>query len=765
MEGQGDLIMRTSYVALTLILAGINGTAFGQANFAPPAVGDTSNAALEDRNEALVLRLVNEVFASGDQAAAAQIVSADAVVHGKQDSTGVAGVLALFNDAMMRIPNAKAVVKHSGADGDFVAVQAHVTATPGNENSGEQWIDFFRLRDGKVVEAWLSSNEAKPSVSGHSQFSDDYVPRARAGKLTEAQEQANLVPHVQSRREGGYTSREVFEKYWAKDFKQHATNLADGSEAMWAMMARNLAAAAAPPPAAQQPAGGPPGGGPMQIQVIAFLSDDDLVWEIASVGSGTYLTDIYRMADNLVVEHYEVPPGLGPAPGGVATPVAGFRPPQGASGLKIDQVTIQTGSPSEGRGKPATTNNRPIVGPSSGTAGDVFGARDGNAPKGYTPLPRDLFNSNDFYADKDLWSDPRYFRCASPGALEAYWENANDNTSFGFNRTGTDFPRTAAWGKCENDIPLEDIVSPYKYTTAQQHYAALLAEARSRGGPTRHTYADLPRWNGVYAKYGFGEGLSAYWYRVSAIQASTYLKLLTPEYQQRMVQQMYHTGKSNAPVYPGAYCWPEGYMRRWFAFSEWVTLVPEMAQFMTTMSEPIPTQAMIGQTFDMSGSSPNLLGDVRQWYGDVIGFWDGDVLITWRSNIKGWLAHGWFEWSNEMQAIEIYSPIVARDDGRFVGINHEAILYDPKALAKPVRISQNWEWSGTLEGPAYRMDWRVCNQTLFPTNGRQTPESPGKTIQYDIPDWSNRPWAQIWEKYFEKGMKKPEGTNPLAGFE
>ena len=41
-----------------------------------------------------------------------------------------------------------------------------------------------------------------------------------------------------------------------------------------------------------------------------------------------------------------------------------------------------------------------------------------DVPKDYKPLPRDIFTSTDFYADKALWSDPRYFRCNSPQATE-----------------------------------------------------------------------------------------------------------------------------------------------------------------------------------------------------------------------------------------------------------------------------------------------------------------------------------------------------------
>ncbi len=33
---------------------------------------------------------------------------------------------------------------------------------------------------------------------------------------------------------------------------------------------------------------------------------------------------------------------------------------------------------------------------------------------------------------------------------------------------------------------------------------------------------------------------------------------------------------------------------------------------------------------------------------------------------------------------------------------------------------------------------------------------PGQTIQYEVPDMYGRPWAHIWEEYFEKGMQKPK---------
>ena len=111
--------------------------------------------------------------------------------------------------------------------------------------------------------------------------------------------------------------------------------------------------------------------------------------------------------------------------------------------------------------------------------------------------------------------------------------------------------------------------------------------------------------------------------------------------------------------------------------------------------------------------------DVPRWYGETIGFWDSDTLITWTSNIQGWKVHGAFEYSNKMQTIEIYTP--NRDaDGKFLGLNHEAIFYDPEALVEPVRIVRNFvKTSGFEEGDPYV--FIECVQTIFPVNGPATP--------------------------------------------
>src|SRR6266550_2934445 len=42
-------------------------------------------------------------------------------------------------------------------------------------------------------------------------------------------------------------------------------------------------------------------------------------------------------------------------------------------------------------------------------------------PAGMQALPLDLFTSKNFYKDKNLWSDKRYFRCNTPRQITDIW--------------------------------------------------------------------------------------------------------------------------------------------------------------------------------------------------------------------------------------------------------------------------------------------------------------------------------------------------------
>jgi len=198
-------------------------------------------------------------------------------------------------------------------------------------------------------------------------------------------------------------------------------------------------------------------------------------------------------------------------------------------------------------------------------------------------------------------------------------------------------------------------------------------------------------------------------------------------------------------------------MRRWHEAATWewdIMVTPSLVQILAGVADNFITNIHIGREFKMDGTVPHLGPQVPRWYGETIGFWDKDTLITWTSNIQGWMVHGAFEYSNKMQTIEIYSP--NRDaNGKFIGLNHEAIFYDPEALVQPVRIVRNYKkLSGFEQGDPY--PFIECVQTIFPKDGRASPVVPGQVIQYQVPDMYGRPWAKIWEQYFEQGMQRPK---------
>jgi len=207
---------------------------------------------------------------------------------------------------------------------------------------------------------------------------------------------------------------------------------------------------------------------------------------------------------------------------------------------------------------------------------------------------------------------------------------------------------TTVWGSYE--LP----GGPCGYASAEEHYNALLADAKSRGGPTRHTQTSLPDWSGHWGTENSTGELA-----IVGINSTPegMAARLTPEAREQYLfdQRMWDEGKAIDPI---SFCLPPNYPR-------WFTEYGYREQFMTPDKVLLGSQ-MVNQfrrVFTGGRSHPSDEWMTSEWLGYSIGFWDGDILTIWTKGIKeGILQRNMPRQSGEMQTVErwrLVDPVAA----------------------------------------------------------------------------------------------------------
>lgn len=250
--------------------------------------------------------------------------------------------------------------------------------------------------------------------------------------------------------------------------------------------------------------------------------------------------------------------------------------------------------------------------------------------------------------------------------------------------------------------PAIDVVPPDReFATSDEHYQYLLEKAN---GGTQHTWDTLPRWDGLWYTAG-NNHMDAF--IDGGLRGGTVREgVLTPAYEKAYKERWRQQQEDGQVGYDRlTHCEPAG-MPRWL-------LEPYNHEFVNTLKQSyfINDFANGIRRIYINQEHTNLaeMNGQHSWYGDTIGFWDGDKLITNTKYVKPADFTRWSPMtSNQLETVETWELQEFEDFPRLVV---QVTMYDKHAFTKPLNFVYAFRRAQDLEEIGYRVQHWECQDS------------------------------------------------------
>jgi hypothetical protein len=283
------------------------------------------------------------------------------------------------------------------------------------------------------------------------------------------------------------------------------------------------------------------------------------------------------------------------------------------------------------------------------------------------------------------------------------------------------------------------VVPPARvYATADAHYKDLFDKAK---GGKKHTITSVPRWDGLWNTAGNTH--MDMFIDQPGFTGKIRPGVLTPPYETAYKERWRQQQELGEVQYDRlTHCEPVGYPR-------WL-LEPYSHEFVN-----LPNQSYMINDYGpgirrvyIGAEHRNEYG-THSWFGDTIGFWDGNKLIT---STKYLLPADFTRWSpmtsNQFESVETWE--LKQYPGGIERLEVQVTFYDKFAFVKPVSAVYAFRRAKELEAAGHRVQHWECEGSSndFLKNGTTSSRLPGEegfrdprgmTLFPDLPGQSRDP--------------------------